>query len=192
MTGLVRTTIDTPVGELTLVASDAGLRAIHFDAERWPAVGGRSAGEVVGEPIGIGDDDMMRDAVAQIDAYFAGQLRRFELRLDLGGLTGFQAEVCRELQAVPYGDLVSYGQLARNLGSPDASRAVGSACNRNRLPIVVPCHRVVAADGSLGGYAAGLEVKRGLLARERGSALPAGGWEPASLKGVPVQATLDL
>jgi methylated-DNA-[protein]-cysteine S-methyltransferase len=104
----------------------------------------------------------------QLRAYFAGDLRRFELPLDLAG-TPFQQRVWRELRKIPYGETLSYGQLACNLGTPAAVRAVGAANGANPVPIVVPCHRVIGASGKLVGYGGGLPLKRRLLALERGS-----------------------
>lgn len=112
----------------------------------------------------------------QLAGYFAGRREKFELTLDLAGLPSFARSVLEALARVPFGKLVSYGELAARAGSPKASRAVGGAMARNPIPIIVPCHRVVAADGSLGGFSGGLGVKRRLLAHE-GVAPLAGGWE---------------
>lgn len=116
-------------------------------------------------------DELRRDTAAgarlasQLDAYFAGDLRAFEHPLELNG-TDFQQRVWRELRAIPYGEVISYGQLAERLGKPGASRAVGSANGANPVPILVPCHRVIAANGELGGFSAGLDRKRRLLELE--------------------------
>ena len=103
----------------------------------------------------------------QLEEYFAGRRRRFDLPLDLRLAHGFRRQVLEELQDVAYGTTVSYSDLARAAGSPRAVRAVGSACATNPIPIVIPCHRVLRHDGSLGGYGGGVEVKRALLELEQ-------------------------
>jgi methylated-DNA-[protein]-cysteine S-methyltransferase len=108
-----------------------------------------------------------REVIAQLEAYFAGELRRFDLPLAPEG-TPFQREVWSALTAIPYGETVSYGELARRLGRPAASRAVGAANGQNPIPIVIPCHRVIGADGSLTGFGGGLAIKRRLLDLEAG------------------------
>ncbi len=105
---------------------------------------------------------LLREAVAQLRAYFAGDLRRFDLPIEMGG-TEFQKRVWRALQGIPYGQTRSYGCIAAEIGHPKAVRAVGGANSKNRLPILVPCHRVIANDGTLGGFAGGLRVKELLL-----------------------------
>ena len=105
--------------------------------------------------------------------------RTSDIEVDLSGLTPFQRRVLRATARVPYGELVTYKIVARQAGNEAASRAAGAAVGANPIPIVVPCHRVVASDGTLGGYAGGLEAKRQLLAIERGEAVPAGGWPPS-------------
>jgi O-6-methylguanine DNA methyltransferase len=105
------------------------------------------------------------EAQRQLDQYFAGERRSFELEIDLRAAP-FQQAVLRELARVPYGVLASYGELARRIGKPRAARAVGGALNRNPIPIVLPCHRVVGASGALVGYAGGLDRKRALLELE--------------------------
>jgi methylated-DNA-[protein]-cysteine S-methyltransferase len=99
-------------------------------------------------------------------SYFAGKPRRWETSLDLSGGTAFQRRVWRELAKVPFGATVSYGELARRVGRPGAARAVGQAVGANPIPILIPCHRVICSDGGLGGFSAGLEIKRWLLAHE--------------------------
>jgi methylated-DNA-[protein]-cysteine S-methyltransferase len=154
MTPTIRwTTYESPLGALTLHGGAGGLTALGFP-------GG-------GEPL---DDagrapDLFAAAARQLDEYFAGERRRFELDLDLAG-TPFQRGVWWRLLAIPYGETISYGALARELGHPDAVRAVGAAVGRTPVPIVIPCHRVVAGDGALTGYRGGLERKRALLALE--------------------------
>ena len=107
----------------------------------------------------------LRNTVKQLEAYFRGELRCFDLPLDLRG-TEFQRKVWRALRAIPYGETRSYRDIARQIGSPNAMRAVGGANGRNPVAIIVPCHRVIAADGSLGGFGCGLPVKRLLLGVE--------------------------
>ncbi len=111
------------------------------------------------------DEALYREAAAQIAAYDAGQLQDFDLPLAFTG-TGFQLEVWQALQTLPYGQAISYGALAKQLGRSGAARAVGSACGANKIALIVPCHRVIAGDGSLGGYAYGLKMKEQLLAHE--------------------------
>ena len=109
---------------------------------------------------------LLDEAQRQLEAYFAGRLREFDLPLDERGGSAFDREVWRTLRDIPYGTLRTYGELARALGRPGASRAVGGACARNPILIVTPCHRVVAGTGRLTGFAAGLDAKEGLLIRE--------------------------
>lgn len=180
---LVRAEIDSPLGVLALEASDAGLRALRYDPARWPAVGAMPESPAATVP--VVDHPVLAAAAREVDEYFAGTRRTFDLPLDLTG-SRFRREVLSAMTAIPYGQVWSYLDLARRLGrDANSARAVGRACNGNPLPIVVPCHRVVAADGSLGGYAAGLDVKRWLLALERGDpAVPPGGWEPARARAL--------
>ena len=125
------------------------------------------------------DDELVADIAAQLDAYFAGERRAFDLDWKTLSASAFDVAVYEAMVTVPYGELASYGEIAQEAGRPRAARAVGGACNRNPIPIVVPCHRVVAADGTLGGYGSGLDIKRSLLALERGGDVPGGGWAPA-------------
>src|SRR5213593_3479589 len=121
-----------------------------------------------------------RRVLTELDQYFAHRRRSFDLDVDLTPLTPFQRRVLAATALVPYGELTTYRQVARRAGNEQASRAAGGAIGSNPIPIVVPCHRVVASDGSLGGYAGGLPAKRRLLALELGEALvPKGGWPPA-------------
>jgi methylated-DNA-[protein]-cysteine S-methyltransferase len=155
------TSLDTPIGPLLVAGGDAGLRTIRF-----PADGVLAAPE----PGWKRDERALGEATDQLRAYFAGERRHFELELAPVG-TPFQRQVWRLLAELPYGTTTSYGSLARALGKPGAARAVGAANGRNPLPIVLPCHRVVGADGSLTGFGGGLEAKRWLL-RHEGIALP--------------------
>jgi methylated-DNA-[protein]-cysteine S-methyltransferase len=150
--------LDTPIGPLGLVASDTGLRAVLFDGVRV-----RPEGTSV----------VLAEAERQLDAYFAGELEEFDLPLELDG-TDFQQRCWLALGSIPYGQTVSYGEQARRLGlGPDSARAVGAANGQNPLPIVLPCHRVIGANGSLTGFGGGLHVKRYLLEHE-GALLPLG------------------
>ena len=146
----------TPIGTLGLFGSDRGLSAVS-----WTAAGVEPDGSCA----------LLDDAAAQLDAYFAGELIEFDLLLDLAG-TDFQRQCWHALATIPYGQTVSYGEQARRLGlGPDAARAVGAANGQNPVPVVLPCHRVIGADGSLTGFGGGLPLKRFLLEHE-GALLP--------------------
>ncbi|MFD5594738.1 methylated-DNA--[protein]-cysteine S-methyltransferase [Streptomyces griseorubiginosus] len=155
------TVIDSPYGPLTLVADDGVLCGLYMTDQRH-----RPPEESFGEP----DARPFGEAEEQLDAYFAGELKEFTLELRLNG-TAFQAAVWQELRRIPHGETRSYGELADTLGNPGASRAVGLANGKNPIGIIVPCHRVVGADGGLTGYGGGLERKRRLLDFERGASL---------------------
>ena len=154
----VHTLVDSPIGPLRLVARGEEITGLYMERQRH-----LPADEVFGERV----DDAFDTARAQLDEYFAGDRTEFDLPLRLEG-SDFQRRVWAALAEIPYGRTVSYGELAARLGSPGASRAVGLANGRNPIAVIVPCHRVVAADGSLGGYGGGLERKRYLLDLERG------------------------
>ena len=147
-----RKTIKSPIGPLTLVEEGGALVQVVFDGD--PGIAGREE-----------DSPLLREAERQLAAYFAGHLQVFSLPLRTKG-TPFQEKVWRALQQIPYGETRTYGELAASIGQPAAARAVGGANHRNPLPIVIPCHRVVAAHGGLGGYGGGLDKKRWLLALE--------------------------
>jgi methylated-DNA-[protein]-cysteine S-methyltransferase len=144
------------LGPLTLTIGPDGLRGLWFPG-RAPAVDEARR-----------DEAALAPAVAQLEEYLAGERDRFELDLDLRG-TPFQRSVWDALREIPYGSTVSYSELARTIGRPDVVRAVGAAVGRTPVPIIVPCHRVVGADGSLTGYGGGLHRKRALLDLEAGS-----------------------
>ena len=152
--------IDSPVGPLMLAADEAGLRHIEFRDNRHPADRSDWHG---------GDSEVLQAAEAQLGEYFAGQRRVFDLPLAPRG-TDFQLCVWRALAQIPYGETISYAQLAQRLGNPNGTRAVGAANGRNPLPIVLPCHRVIGADGGLTGFGGGLPTKELLLRLE--GALP--------------------
>jgi methylated-DNA-[protein]-cysteine S-methyltransferase len=152
-----QTVVDTPIGQLGLIASQTGLRAVLFDSKLMRE--GRS-------PVLVA-------AARQLDAYFDGDLVTFDLPLEVVG-SDFDAQCWRALADIPYGQTVSYGEQARRLGlGREAARAVGAANGRNPLPLVLPCHRVIGADGSLTGFGGGIHVKRFLLEHE-GALLPLG------------------
>lgn len=150
------TYLDSPIGALLVAGDEAGIRRIGFP-------GGKHV--LKPDRTWVEDADAFADAGAQLDAYFAGELAEFDLPL-APQTTPFQGRVLAELRKVPYGTTVSYGELARRVGNPKASRAVGMANGRNPIPIVIPCHRVIGADGDLTGFGGGLDIKRRLLALE--------------------------
>ncbi|MFD8197364.1 methylated-DNA--[protein]-cysteine S-methyltransferase [Streptomyces wuyuanensis] len=152
------TVTDSPYGPLTLVATDSLLSGLYMSEQRH-----RPGEETFGDP----DPRPFREVIRQLDAYFAGELREFDLPLHLAGTT-FQRTVWAQLLLIPYGETRTYGELAGALGNPGASRAVGLANGRNPVGIIVPCHRVIGASGSLTGYGGGLDRKQRLLAFERG------------------------
>ncbi len=151
------THIDSPVGPLLLAADDDGLRLIEFHSPRHPA---RRGGDWQ-----HGDHPVLDAARAQLDGYFKGERGAFDLPLAPHG-TPFQREVWQALASIPFGETISYAQLAARVGRPSAMRAVGAANGRNPLPIVLPCHRVIGANGSLTGFGGGLPTKRFLLELE--------------------------
>jgi methylated-DNA-[protein]-cysteine S-methyltransferase len=151
------TYMESPVGRLLLAGDDDGLRLIGF-AEGKDAPQPKSDWRYHTEPL--------QKAVGQLEAYFSGRLQDFDLRLNMQG-TPFQLVVWRALQDIPYGQTISYGELARRIGNPKASRAVGLANGSNPVPIIVPCHRVIGSNGKLTGYGGGLCHKETLLDLER-------------------------
>jgi len=156
MTAIGYRHIDTPIGRLLLVGDCDGLLAIRF-----PTEGERAKPQSHWQR----DDGAFTDAARQFAAYFEGDLTRFELPLHIQG-TSFRKSVWTELQTIPYGETISYADLANRIGRPKAFRAVGAANGANPLPIVVPCHRVIGSDGSLTGFGGGIAVKRFLLELE--------------------------
>jgi len=151
------TKIESPVGPLLLVADGAGLRKIFFENGRDRAQLDSSWTE---------DARFFNDTISQLHSYFAGGLKEFDLPLAPEG-TPFQLKVWKRLCEIPYGETMSYGELARRIGNPNASRAVGLANGANPIPIVIPCHRVIGSNGKLTGYGGGLPIKEKLLALER-------------------------
>lgn len=169
--------IDSPLGPLWVAVGPRGVLAIHYGAEpSRPELARivRSYGP------GLLPDARRADALArQLDQYFAGKRRTFDVPVDLSPLTDFQRRILRATADVDFGSVSTYARVAATAGSQKGSRAAGQALGANPIPIVVPCHRILASDGSLGGYAGGLEAKRRLLQLERGE-VPAGGWPTKS------------
>ena len=155
--------VESPVGELLLAVSEQGLACISYDPE--PEAELERLARIAG-PCVLRSPRSVDETRRELDQYFEGRRRVFELTLDLRGLPPFTVAVLRELALVPYGETTTYGTLASRVGHPRAARAVGTVMHRNRIPIVLPCHRVVGADGDLVGYAGGLERKTALLTLE--------------------------
>ena len=151
------TVMDSPVGPLTLVATGGALSGLYMEQQRY-----RPGEETFGER----DDSLFAEAVEQLAEYFAGDRSEFDLPLALSG-TAFQRTVWSALREIPYGETVSYGEIAMRIGRPTAARAVGLANGKNPVGIIVPCHRVVGSTGDLTGYGGGLDRKRHLLDFER-------------------------
>ena len=147
--------VPSPIGDLTVTADEDGVTGLYMEGDPHAL----TAAAATGNPL-------LAQAKAQLDAYFAGRLTAFDLPLRLKG-TPFQQRVWSRLQTIPFGRTTSYGALAAALGQPTAMRAVGLANGRNPVSIIVPCHRVIGADGSLSGYGGGIERKRWLLAHEQ-------------------------
>ena len=152
------TRIDSPIGPLTLTGDGETLTSLHMELHR---------GRPGPAPVARRDDGAFRDAREQLDAYFAGELRQFDVPLAPIG-SPWQMRVWDALREIPYGETVSYGEIAHRVGAPHAPRAVGTANGSNPIAIIVPCHRVIGANGKLTGYGGGLDRKRFLLGLERG------------------------
>jgi methylated-DNA-[protein]-cysteine S-methyltransferase len=157
---MMHTRMPSPLGELLLTATDAGLTGLEFETSRHPPRHGVETAESVAA------GEILGRARTELEEYFAGQRTRFDLPLELRG-TPFQVQIWNALREIPYGTTVSYGWLARRVGRPTAVRAVGAANGRNPVAIVVPCHRVIGANGDLTGFGGGIERKRWLLRHER-------------------------
>jgi methylated-DNA-[protein]-cysteine S-methyltransferase len=159
VTSLTYTQIPSPIGDLTLAAAaDGALTGLYMDVPgRPPPISGAARR----------DDGPFRIVAEQLGEYFAGARREFDLELGMGG-SEFQRSVWDALRGIAYGATLSYGEIARRIGRPDEARAVGAANGANPISIIVPCHRVIGADGSLTGYGGGLERKRFLLELEQG------------------------
>ncbi len=150
------TMMESPIGPLMLAGDDAGLRQVHFANGRRPQSPQRDWIEA---------KTPFKEVIRQLESYFAGKLKEFDLPLVLDG-TEFQRLVWNHLRKIPYGETISYGQLAKRIGSPDAARTVGLANGSNPIPIIIPCHRVIGSNGDLTGFGGGLPVKKKLLALE--------------------------
>ncbi len=146
-------TLPTPIGVLSLEADETGLTAVHFR--------GRSAYK----PESSNTSDLLAEAARELQAYFEGRLTAFSVPLNWRG-TPFQETVWRALMDIPYGETVSYGEIAKAIGRPKSARPVGGAVGRNPLPIIVPCHRVIGSDQSLTGFTGGIDIKVALLQQE--------------------------
>ena len=155
--------VESPIGPLLVAATDLGLARIFFDAE--PELHLERLATAYGPRV-LRSAPAVATAHRQLDEYFAGDRSAFALDVDLRGAAPFARQVLDELARVPYGHTTTYGTLAAKVGVPRAARAVGTVMNRNPIPIVLPCHRVVGANGSLTGYAGGLDVKERLLRLE--------------------------
>ena len=166
----------TPIGRLLLAGDESGLRRVSFPNKRIPA-------EVTERWQRA--EEPFREAIRQLGLYFEGRLRRFDLELAPEG-TPFEREVWTALTEIPYGETLSYSELARRIGRPAASRAVGAANGKNPIPIIVPCHRVIGANGSLTGFGGGLGIKRRLLDLEAGATRSL--WEEAPEESPPLHA----
>ncbi len=156
---------ETPFGMMSVAATGTGLSRLSWrqaDADLFV----HQLGSVYPDRPAIHDAERLAQAECQLHEYFAGERSRFELPVDLTRLSGFEQDVLECVRTIPYGEVVPYGEVARRIGSPKAARAVGNALNHNPVAIVVPCHRVVRADGSLGGYGGGVSYKRRLLSLE--------------------------
>ena len=155
--------VDSPIGTLLVAATERGLARISYDAD--PEAELDRLARVYGVRV-LRSSAPIEPARRELGEYFEGQRRTFDLPLDLAQLADFNRRVLRELARVPYGEVVTYGELAARAARPRAARAVGTVMNRNPLPIVLPCHRVIGANGKLVGYAGGLERKESLLRHE--------------------------
>jgi methylated-DNA-[protein]-cysteine S-methyltransferase len=150
--------LDSPIGELLLLGNDVALHGLYMQAGSKP---------MSTRPDWQRDDDAFGAARSQLEEYFSGERREFDVPLIMHG-SEFERRVWRALQDIPYGETTSYGEIARRIGEPDAARGVGWANGRNPIAVIVPCHRVIGADGKLVGYGGGLDNKRLLLELEAG------------------------
>ncbi|OFV95624.1 MAG: hypothetical protein A3H94_00830 [Acidobacteria bacterium RIFCSPLOWO2_02_FULL_60_20] len=174
MKAICEANISTSLGKFAVRCSERGIREISFGAGR-NAPRSRN-GASTGTEVAVADDtqrtkaaEWARRAAKELEEYAGGQRRKFTVPLDLEG-TSFQKKVWGALRTIPYGETRSYGEIARQVGNPRAARAVGMANHENPVAIVVPCHRVIAGDGSLGGYAGGLKRKSRILGLEKSQA----------------------
>ena len=157
-----RLTIDSPVGDLVLIADDVGLTHVLFPSHRLADLG------LDPDAVPIAEDDPVLCATAeQLREYFAGERTDFDLPLHVEG-NDFEVDVWMAMRTIDFGDTISYGEQSEIAGHPGAFQAVGAANGRNPIPIIIPCHRVIGSDGSLVGFGGGLEIKRQLLDLEAG------------------------
>lgn len=156
---------DSPIGPLMLAATETGLMRVAFEAEDFGAVAESLEAKLGARVLEV--PRRLDRVVAELDEYFAGTRRCFDVPLDHALSSGFRLTVQQHLTSIAYGHTQSYKEVAELVGNPRAVRAVGSACATNPIPVVVPCHRVLRLDGSLGGYRGGVEVKRTLLELEQ-------------------------
>lgn len=161
---LVYRVVDSPVGELLLAATPAGLVRVAYASEDHESVLASLARTV--SPRILRDDRALDEVARELDDYFAGRRRSFDVPVDLRLARGFRLGILQHLRDIPYGQTESYAAVAAAAGSPRAVRAVGSACATNPVPLVVPCHRVVRSDGGMGGYLGGIAAKEYLLRLE--------------------------
>ncbi|WBB78334.1 methylated-DNA--[protein]-cysteine S-methyltransferase [Micromonospora sp. WMMD882] len=171
------TVLDTPIGDLSVAVADGAVCGVRFGRVEPPTAeppggppatespAGPPAAEPPGGP-GAGDDELSRWAAAELDAYFAGELTGFTVPVAVRRGSEFERAVWQAMTRIPYGGTLTYGEVAKALGDPGAARAVGVACNRNPLPVIVPCHRIVGAGGKLVGFGGGLPRKVHLLELE--------------------------
>jgi len=175
--------ISSPLGPITVVERAGAVFAVEFSDARHDELLAR-ASERLDEPVDFVFSKKLRTAT-ELEQYFEKRRERFDVEVDLVGVHGFRLSCLKALCRVRFGQLVTYGELAALAEAPKASRAVGGAMARNPIPIIVPCHRVVAADGTLGGFTSGLPIKRKLHAHE-GIEKRSGGWEPSRRRAMTV------
>jgi methylated-DNA-[protein]-cysteine S-methyltransferase len=161
-TSIVQTTFQSPLGKMIIAATDKGLAGLWFEGQR------HLPPELVGPPVWPSDPahPVLQQVMTQLTEYFTGQRTQFDVPLDLAYGTAFQQSVWQALLKIPQGGTASYGEVGRRIGKPAAVRAVGAAVGRNPVSIIVPCHRVMGANGALTGYAGGLDRKTALLKLE--------------------------
>lgn len=147
---------DSPIGRIYVAASDKGITNVRIGGAKAAFLQGASAHE---------DNRRFSRLFGMLEKYFSGEQEDFKVTLDLAG-SAFQKKVWRELKGIPYGKTLSYGEVASRVGTPKGARAVGNACGENPVPIIVPCHRVLKGDGSIGGYTGGVWIKKRLLEME--------------------------
>ena len=172
MEAIYKASFSSVLGRITVRASDRGIREISLGNGRSTQKQGRSTADVKANGQTGRSGQWARQAVRELEEYAAGRRKAFTVPLDLDG-TAFQKKVWKALLTIPYGQTRSYGQIARQVGIPRAARAVGMANHENPVAIVVPCHRVISSDGSLGGYAGGVQMKSQMLRLEQANCAPA-------------------